>query len=125
MYLAWILGALMAAVFATGLGLAILRLRGHYFAIASLVVADVLREAVNSATKLTGGGMGFNLPVLKIGVDAQAKLFYYLMFILAILTVVSAAYVNRHRLGFGLRCIKQNEDGANELTQIKCYRKDS
>ena len=115
MYLAWILGALMAAVFAAGLGLAILRLRGHYFAIASLVVADVLREVVNSATKLTGGGMGFNLPVLKMGIDAQTKLFYYLMFILAILTVVSAAYVNRHRLGFGLRCIKQNEDAANMI----------
>jgi len=115
MYLAWILGALMAAVFAAGLGLAILRLRGHYFAIASLVVADVLREVVNSATKLTGGGMGFNLPVLKMGIDTQTKLFYYLMFILAILTVVSAAYVNRHRLGFGLRCIKQNEDAANMI----------
>jgi len=115
MYLAWIFGALMAAVFATGLGLAILRLRGHYFAIASLVVADVLREIVNSATKLTGGGMGFNLPILKLGVDAQAKLFFYLMFVLAVLTIVSAAYVNRHRLGFGLRCIKQNEDAANMI----------
>lgn len=115
MYLAWIFGALMAAVFATGLGLAILRLRGHYFAIASLVVADVLREIVNSATKLTGGGMGFNLPILKLGVDAQAKLFFYLMFVLAVLTVVSAAYVNRHRLGFGLRCIKQNQDAANMI----------
>ena len=115
MYLAWIFGALMAAVFATGLGLAILRLRGHYFAIASLVVADVLREIVNSATKITGGGMGFNLPILKLGVDAQAKLFFYLMFVLAVLTIVSAAYVNRHRLGFGLRCIKQNEDAANMI----------
>ena len=115
MYLAWIFGALMAAVFATGLGLAILRLRGHYFAIASLVVADVLREIVNSATKLTGGGMGFNLPILKLGVDAQAQLFFYLMFVLAVLTIVSAAYVNRHRLGFGLRCIKQNEDAANMI----------
>jgi len=115
MYLAWIFGALMAAVFATGLGLAILRLRGHYFAIASLVVADVLREIVNSATKLTGGGMGFNLPILKLGVDTQAKLFFYLMFVLAVLTTVSAAYVNRHRLGFGLRCIKQNEDAANMI----------
>jgi branched-chain amino acid transport system permease protein len=115
MYLAWIFGALTAAVFATGLGLAILRLRGHYFAIASLVVADVLREIVNSTTKLTGGGMGFNLPILKLGVDAQAKLFFYLMFVLAVLTIVSAAYVNRHRLGFGLRCIKQNEDAANMI----------
>lgn len=115
MYLAWILGALMAAIFATGLGLAILRLRGHYFAIASLVVADVLREIVNSTTKLTGGGMGFNLPILKLGVDAQAKLFYYLMFVLTLLTVATAVYVNRHRLGFGLRCIKQNEDAANMI----------
>jgi branched-chain amino acid transport system permease protein len=79
MYLAWVIGAALAALFATGLGLAILRLRGHYFAIASLVVADVLREIVNSTTQLTGGGMGLNLPILKLGVDAQAKLFYYCM----------------------------------------------
>jgi branched-chain amino acid transport system permease protein len=113
MYLAWVIGAVLAALFATGLGLAILRLRGHYFAIASLVVADVLREVVNSTTNLTGGGMGLNLPILKLGVDAQAKLFYYAMFILALLTIFTAAYVMRRPLGFGLMCIKQNEDAAN------------
>lgn len=59
--------------------------------------------------------MGFNLPILKLGVDAQAKLFFYLMFVLAVLTIVSAVYVNRHRLGFGLRCIKQNQDAANMI----------
>jgi branched-chain amino acid transport system permease protein len=113
MYAAWVIGAALAALFATGLGLAILRLRGHYFAIASLVVADVLREVVNSTTNLTGGGMGLNLPILKLGVDAQAKLFYYAMFILALLTIFTAAYVMRRPLGFGLMCIKQNEDAAN------------
>ena len=113
MYVAWAIGGALAALFATGLGLAILRLRGHYFAIASLVVADVLREIVNSTTNLTGGGMGLNLPILKLGVDAQAKLFYYAMFILALLTIFTAAYVMRRPLGFGLMCIKQNEDAAN------------
>ena len=113
MYLAWVIGAALAALFATGLGLAILRLRGHYFAIASLVVADVLREIVNSTTNLTGGGMGLNLPILKLGVDAQAKLFYYCMFGIALLTIFTAAYVMRRPLGFGLGCIKQNEDAAN------------
>ena len=113
MYLAWGTGAAFAAIFATGLGLAILRLRGHYFAIASLVVADVLREIVNSMTNLTGGGMGLNLPVLKLGVDVQAKLFYYCMFGIALLTIFTAAYVIRRPLGFGLGCIKQNEDAAN------------
>jgi branched-chain amino acid transport system permease protein len=115
MFLAWVLGGLTTGIFATGLGFAILRLRGHYFAIASIVVADVLREIVNSATPLTGGGMGFNLPVLKFGVDVQARLFFYLMLLLAILTIVVAAWVDRHRLGFGLRCIKQNEDAANMI----------
>ncbi len=115
MVAAWALGALLAAAFAAGLGFAILRLRGHYFAIASLVVADVLREIVNSATDLTGGGMGLNLPILRLGVDAQARLFYYLMFGLAVLTVLAAAWVDRDRLGFGLRCIKQNEDAANMI----------
>ena len=76
MYIAWIIGAALAALFATGLGLAILRLRGHYFAIASLVVADVLREIVNSTTNLTGGGMGLNLPYPQVrrGCPGQAFL---------------------------------------------------
>jgi branched-chain amino acid transport system permease protein len=113
MYISWGIGAALAALFAMGLGLAILRLRGHYFAIASLVVADVLREIVNSTTDLTGGGMGLNLPILKLGVDAQAKLFYYCMFAIALLAIITAAYVMRRPLGFGLGCIKQNEDAAN------------
>src|SRR5262245_38620668 len=49
---AWLLAGVIVAVFAAALGRAILHLRGHYFAIASLVVAEVLREITNSATDL-------------------------------------------------------------------------
>lgn len=115
MFLAWPIGGLVAALFAAGLGLAILHLRGHYFAIASLVVAEVLREIVNSWTDLTGGGMGLNLPIMRLDVDVQARLFYYSMFVLAIITVIAASYVSKRSLGFGLRCIKQNEDAANMI----------
>jgi branched-chain amino acid transport system permease protein len=115
MVLAWAVAALVVVVFAAVLGLAILRLRGHYFAIASLVVADVLRELVNSATSVTGGGMGLNLPILTLGVDAQARLFFYLMLGLAVVAILAAVYVDGARLGFGLRCIKQNEDAANMI----------
>ena len=45
------------------LGAALLRLRGHYFAIASLSLVEVFRELVNNATDLTGGGMGLNIPL--------------------------------------------------------------
>jgi len=116
MLIAWAGAGTMALAFAALLGIALLRLRGHYFAIASLVVAEVLRELVNSATDLTGGGMGLNLPVPKTSsVDAQARLFFYAMLGLALLTFAAMVLTRHSRLGFGLRCIQQNEAAADML----------
>lgn len=115
MLLAWGAAGLAAAVFATALGVVLLRLRGHYFAIGSLVVAEVLRELTNSWTPLTGGGMGLNLPILRIGVTRQAQLFYAAMLTLALLTLGVSLVVSRGRLGFGLRTIQQNEAAAAML----------
>jgi branched-chain amino acid transport system permease protein len=112
MVAAWLLAGAIVALFAAALGRAILHLRGHYFAIASLVVAEVLREITNSATDLTGGGMGLNLPVLSAGVTTQARLFYYAMLLVAAAALATTAVVAGNRLGFGLRCIQQNEDAA-------------
>jgi branched-chain amino acid transport system permease protein len=109
---AWIIGGTAAALFAAALGGAILHLRGHYFAIASLVVAEVLREVTNSATNLTGGGMGLNLPVLATDVASQSRLFYYAMLLVSAAALAATIIVERNRLGFGLRCIAQNEDAA-------------
>jgi branched-chain amino acid transport system permease protein len=114
--LAWVFGGLAALVFAGLLGLALLRLRGHYFAIASLVVAEVLREAANSATDLTGGGMGLNLPVLSgMSIQGQAVLFFYAMLTAAALNFVAMLVTAHSRLGFGLRCIQQNESAADMI----------
>ena len=116
MPLAWTAAGLASTLFAAFLGLALLRLRGHYFAIASLVVAEVLRELVNSATDLTGGGMGFNLPVPQMeSVAAQARFFYYAMLGLAALAFAATLATQFSRLGFGLRCIQQNESAADML----------
>jgi branched-chain amino acid transport system permease protein len=111
----WSTGAFTAALFAALLGGAILHLRGHYFAIASLVIAEVLRETINSTPDITGGGMGLNLPVVRLNVDLQAMLFFYAMLGLAFVTVATAVRVQNSRLGFGLRCIEQSEDAANVL----------
>ena len=112
MLLAWPLGGLTAAVFAAIIGLAILHLKGHYFAIASLALVEVLRELVNINDRLTGGGMGLNLPVTQGGVTQQAVYFLTAMLGLAGVTLLSAAAVHRGKLGFALRCIQQNEDAA-------------
>jgi branched-chain amino acid transport system permease protein len=115
MLAAWAAAGATALAFALALGAAILHLRGHYFAIASLVVAEVLRELVNSHEALTGGGMGLNLPILRLPVGLEAMLFFYVMLVLAVLTIAMAILVHGSKLGFGLRCIQQNEDAASVL----------
>jgi branched-chain amino acid transport system permease protein len=113
MPIAWAAACMAAGLFAALLGFAILHLKGHYFAIASLVVAEVLLEITNSWTSLTGGGMGLNLPVLRISVDAQARLFFWSMLCLAVLTLIMNSLVASSKIGFALRCIKQNEDASS------------
>jgi branched-chain amino acid transport system permease protein len=92
------------------LGAVLLRLRGHYFAIASLSLVEVLRELVNNATDLTGGGMGLNIPLASgSGVLADATFFFYAMWGLLLATALMVIGVSMSKLGFGLACIRQNE----------------
>src|SRR5271155_4608327 len=60
--LAWASAIAVGTMFAFVLGAVLLRLRGQAFAIATLVVTEVLRELTNGWTSMTGGGMGLNVP---------------------------------------------------------------
>ena len=103
------------------LGAVLLRLRGHYFAIASLAVAEVLRELTNTTTELTGGGMGLNIPLDTsfepgmAGIAAEASFFFTAMWALLLVTLIVVIWVERSKLGFGLACIRQNESAADMI----------
>jgi branched-chain amino acid transport system permease protein len=106
--------ALSALVGAAALGAVLLRLRGHYFAIASLSLAEVLRELVNNATDLTGGGMGLNIPLAAgSGVMAEATFFFFAMWGVLLATALMAIVVGGSKLGFALACIRQNETASS------------
>jgi branched-chain amino acid transport system permease protein len=98
------------------LGAVLLRLRGHYFAIASLALVEVLREIVNQATDLTGGGMGLNIP-LAAGSDIMidARFFFFVMWAVLLATAIAVVALTSSRLGFGLSCIRQNEAASEML----------
>lgn len=115
MVFGWGVAGLAAMAFAALIGGAILHLRGHYFAIGSLIIAEMLREIVNTTPEFTGGGMGLNLPILRVSVTAQAQFFFYAMLALAAICMATAILVHNSKLGFGLRCIQQNEDAASML----------
>ena len=112
---AWAAASAVTAMLALAIGWVILRLRGHYFAIGSLTVVILLRLAATNWTGLTGGGMGFNLPVLTTSVVEQARLFLIAQATVAFLAVAIAMIVARSSLGFALICIRQNETAAGML----------
>ena len=111
------LAALVGGFLLAGLlGAVLLRLRGHYFAIASLSLVEVLRELVNNATDLTGGGMGLNIPLASgSSILADAMFFFYAMWGLLLATALMLIAVAMSKLGFGLHCIRQNETAANMI----------
>ncbi|WP_441230338.1 branched-chain amino acid ABC transporter permease [Tardiphaga sp. 215_C5_N2_1] len=110
-----LLGSLvLCLLLAAALGTVLLRLRGHYFAIASLSLVEVFRELVNNATDLTGGGMGLNIPLVSgSSVLSDAMFFFYAMWGLLLITAIVVIAVSMSKLGFGLNCIRQNETASN------------
>jgi branched-chain amino acid transport system permease protein len=105
-----VLAPVVPAAFAALVGLPLLRLRGHYFAIATLGTAVAVGEVVKNVEYL-GGATGLFPPILR-----QADLlFLYLMVGAAALTVVVTYLVMRSRFGYGLVAIRENEDAARVI----------
>ncbi|HEY8653237.1 MAG TPA: branched-chain amino acid ABC transporter permease [Dermatophilaceae bacterium] len=114
-WVALLLSGVVAALFATLIGIPLLRLKGHYFAVATLGVAEGMREVVTNLPDLTGGGAGITIPT--VGVDATTAYlgndgFYLLFLALAALSVLVGGLVARNKFGYALRAIHQDEDAA-------------
>ena len=99
-------GVVLAIVFASSLGAAVLRLKGHYFAIATLALAQVM-AAIVSNVALAGRNVGLVLPPLN-----NDRLFYELALGLLVVATLTVYWLTRSRFGFGLIAIRENEEGA-------------
>ena len=119
--LAWLGAAVAGAMFAAALGSILLGLRGHYFAIGTIAVVEVMREIANNWEGMTGGAVGMNLPILAGSPRAAGLFFYFGMWILAIIALASTALIANSKFGFGLRCIRQNESAAR-MVGINVFR---
>jgi branched-chain amino acid transport system permease protein len=113
--LAWPAATLMTGAIAAAIGVAVLRLKGHYFAVGSFAVLQLFQLAASSWISLTGGGSGLNVPILSGGPEHVARFFLLSALGLALIVFAVAAWVDRSPLGFGLKCIRQNESATNML----------
>jgi branched-chain amino acid transport system permease protein len=104
--LALVLAPAAGGAFAAVIGVPLLRLRGHYFAIATLGISVALGEVVNNLDAL-GGSTGLFLPIVR-----SDLLFFYLMAGAAALAIGATWWVTRSRFGYGLLAIRENEEAA-------------
>ena len=112
---AMLAGGVAAGLLALLLGLAILRLRGAYFALATIGVNEAVRTFINNID-LFGGpiGMELNFSIYKdYGGPANMQwLTYGAVFGLTLLVVIVSYGIKFSRFGLGLMTIREDEDAA-------------
>lgn len=106
---------LVGVAFAVVVGLPLLRLRGHYFAIATLGVALGTQDVINNLTGLTGGEAGITIPTF--GDQAPTVYlgkggFYTAFLLVAAAAVVVATLLARSRFGYSMVAVHQDEEAA-------------
>ena len=99
----------VAVVFAAVLGYPILRLRGHYFGIATLGIALAVEEIITNIDWL-GGGSGFTVRQI----DAYWT-YYVAMWCVCAASLLATFLIARSKLGYALVAIRENEEAAAVL----------
>ncbi len=104
---------IVAGTVGFGLGYLTLRLKGIYFAIATLALA-VVAETFVTNWEYVGGSAGAYLLHPRQGpwFGSYTEYLFLLMLMLATLAVVVARRVERSQLGYGLTAIRDDEDAA-------------
>ena len=105
--------AAVSALLGFGVGLLTLRLRGIFFAIATVAVTFVL-ETVMINWRYVGGATGLQLvrPPVMEPFDSYTRMLFVVMAIVALVAVSVARYVQDSWIGRGLRAIRDSEEAA-------------
>jgi branched-chain amino acid transport system permease protein len=124
------LAVVVVALVAGAIGLVVLRLRGHYFSIATLGVAVAMPQIITWEVafgpsglipNFFGGGLPLNFPLaedLRIGgarLDADRFVFYYLGLLTALVGWAVTYRLSRGKFGYGLIAIRENEEAAEVM----------
>jgi branched-chain amino acid transport system permease protein len=112
------IGVVLAIALSIAVGTPTFRLSGHYFSMATIAVAELIR-LVASTWNFIGAAIGLQGPATARGwwdLTFRGELPYYYIFlgVLAVVLLTTAA-IERRRFGFYLRAIKASERAARSL----------
>ena len=106
-------GGILAGALGLGVGLLTLKLRGIFFSIATVAVVFILETVVNN-WRYVGGATGLQLtrPQDLWYFDSYVRMLFFVMAVLAVLSVSIARYIQDSFLGRGLRAVRDSEEAA-------------
>jgi len=105
------LGGISAALIAFPFGWICFRLRGAYFALATLALNEVMRHIATIWEDLTGGMVG----VLIMQTFISKLPYYYIALALAVISILSVRFVMRSKAGYYFLSIREDQDAAESL----------
>lgn len=105
----------ISAAIAMLVGYPLLRLRGHYFAIATVALNTAFAELVVYVGGVTGGAQGLALPMSSLPPGTLYRGIYYLMLGSAAGATALVSWLSRSRFGFALRALKDSSVGAQAM----------
>jgi len=116
----------LSALLAWGIGWVVLRLKGHYLAIATLSFTIIVEVLVKEMAWLTGGLQGLSsIPSISIGgwvIDSDYR-FYFVAWPITMLLLLFSLNLVDSRMGRIFKAIKENEDIARQFgADVKAYK---
>ncbi|MBE1426091.1 branched-chain amino acid transport system permease protein [Desulfomicrobium macestii] len=109
------LGGVIAALAGIALAFPVLRLRGDYLAIVTLGFGEIVRLVLENWSDLTGGPSGVsNIPRpglfdVKLSVADANIYIYYIVLVLAIITIIAVTRLKDSRIGRALQALREDE----------------
>ena len=117
-----LIGGVVSGIIGLGMGYLTLRLRGSFFAIATLALAVVLQTLIVNWDYVGGSRgayiirpntvnfAGYEIPYIEY--------LFLLMLVLAVLAIIAARTIERSRLGFGFATIRDDELADRKSTRL-------
>ena len=119
-WLGMIVGAAVAVLVSQAIGYPVFRLRGHYFAIATIGFGEIVQTIVLNWDRI-GGARGLFVPIkrpdslLNFQFHETKAVYYYIALGLLAVSIGATRWIERSRRGYYFRSIREDQDAAASL----------
>lgn len=128
-WIGMIIGGIIATIVAFLVSYPCFKLKGHYFAIATLAIAEIVQQLFVS-WEYVEGATGISIPITYEGIWPlqfhTSKLpYFYILYIMFVLVLIGSYKIENSKLGYYLKAIRESHDVAEAIginpTKYKLY----